>query len=512
MKTLKLSFKKVFMIYLIVLVVLMISAIAYVYHLLGQYEDMRPERRVEEAIEQLSQDAKEESFFTKYGLSEVSKGKFEEQIDVKKTYLELFSDESLDYSSVSEKNEDDILYYVVEKDGTEIAEVKLQAAGPSVTKLAVLNYREWEIAEITPILEKTDYTVLLPLDFTISANGIAMNAEDGVVNEENRITYTISGVYLKPDIQIKDQSGNVVAFTMDKNKVLAEFYDYSLTLPDSFVVHVNNELLSGEVQESNRIYYRIRSLEKPDIVISDVYGNSVSYDGKKEIPFTYMSILADSRYAVMVDGKEISKDAVTEAENKEYAQLKDYVENLPKTSKFDVAVLKKDAEVLITDENGNPVSYEPGKTEYDFVNNQSGSTEIPQEISAEIDILKVAQDWSLFMSNDKRFAELENYLIKGSYQYNVAYQYATGVDITFTSSHILANPAFTENSVTNFKWITENCFSVDVHFIKHMILKRSGTERVDDEINDKFYFVKWDDTNDGIDNPTWKIVSLRENL
>ena len=75
----------------------------------------------------------------------------------------------------------------------------------------------------------------------------------------------------------------------------------------------------------------------------------------------------------------------------------------------------------------------------------------------------------------------------------------------------MANPAFTENTVTNFKWISENCFSVDVHFVKHMLL-RGGTQKVDDTTNDRFYFVKWDDTEDGINNPTWKIASMREIL
>ena len=42
------------------------------------------------------------------------------------------------------------------------------------------------------------------------------------------------------------------------------------------------------------------------------------------------------------------------------------------------------------------------------------------------------------------------------------------------------------------------------------MLIRSGTQKVDDTTNDRFYFVKWDDTEDGIDNPTWKIASMRE--
>ena len=41
-----------------------------------------------------------------------------------------------------------------------------------------------------------------------------------------------------------------------------------------------------------------------------------------------------------------------------------------------------------------------------------------------------------------------------------------------------------------------------------MILK-SG-KRVDDTMNNRFYFVNYDDTEDGIDNPTWKIASMRE--
>ena len=511
MKGLKLTFKKVYLIYVIVLVVAMLSAIMYVNNLLHQYEDMRPEKRVEEAMEQLSKDSADESFFTKYGLPEIAKDRFEESVDVKKEYLALFSSEDLIYSAMSDKSEEDVLYYVVEKDGRSIAEVKLKAVGPAVTKLAVLSFREWEVEAISPILEKMDYTVLLPLDFTVSANGVVLTAEDGVIADKKGITYTVTGAYIAPVFDIKDQNGNQVSFTLSKDKVIAEFYDYSIMLPNTVLVHVNGELCTGEAQENNRVQYNIRALEMPEIVISDYYGNTVSYDGKSEIPLTFMTILADSRYKVTVDGQSLATDAVSVSESKEYTQLKDYVENLPQISQFTVAVLKNDAVVSIVDENNNPVNIEAGKEVYDLTDAQDPNAEVPSEVAAEIDILKIAQDWSLFMSNDKKFAEIQKYFIKGSYQYNVALQYATGVDITFTSSHVLANPAFTENSVTNFKWISDNCFSVDVYFVKHMLL-RSGSQKVDDTTNDRFYFVKYDDTEDGIDNPTWKIVSMRENV
>ena len=35
-------------------------------------------------------------------------------------------------------------------------------------------------------------------------------------------------------------------------------------------------------------------------------------------------------------------------------------------------------------------------------------------------------------------------------------------------------------------------------------------KRVDDLMNDRFYFVKYDATDDGIDNGAWKIASMKE--
>jgi len=508
MKKIKLSFKKVYLIYLSVLVVAMIASLTYVNVLLHQYEDLRPERRVEQAMEMLVEDAANGNFFAKYALPEIQEGKFEEKIDVEKEYLALYVLENMSFSLKNGTHEEDELIYVVENAGTTLAEVKLKATGPGETKLAVLNVREWQIEEIKPALEPVDYTISVPLDFRVCVNDVVLTAEDGEVSDGKKITYTVSGVYLKPDWDITDQNGKEVSYTVDKNKVLAEFCDYTLTLPETLTVQVNGSAIRGEAQGNHRVCYTIRMPEKPEVVISDYYGNSISYEGETEIPLTYMTILADSRYSVTVEGENIVKEAVFISPDKEYEQLSGYVENLPQVSEIDVAILKKDAEILIVDESGNPVSYEPGDVLYDFTDRKNMLEAVPGEVSAEVDILEIAQAWSLFMSNDMPFAELEKYLIADSYQYKVAKEYATGVDITFTSAHTLANPAFTEASVTNFVWITDNCFSVDVSFVKHMIVGKG--KRVDDPMNDRFYFVKYDDTEDGIDNSTWKIASMKE--
>jgi hypothetical protein len=119
--------------------------------------------------------------------------------------------------------------------------------------------------------------------------------------------------------------------------------------------------------------------------------------------------------------------------------------------------------------------------------------------------------YCLVMSEDyirNHFDDIKSYIVKDSYQYQVTKKYANSVDRRFFSSHTLLDPTFTDEKVSNFTWITENCFCVDISFVKHMALK-SG-RKVDDAMNDRFYFVKWDDSEDEIDNPTWKIVSMKE--
>lgn len=381
MKKVKLSFKKVYLIYLSVLILAVIAALAYVRVLLHRYEDFRPERRMEQVMETLAQDAADGKFFAKYALPEVRKGKFEQKTDVKKEYLALYDLENMSFSPKNGTHEEDELVYVVENAGTKLAEVKLKATGPAVTKLAVLSVREWEVAEIRPVLEPVDYIISVPLDFCVSVNDVVLTAEDGEVSDGKKITYTVSGVYLKPDWDITDQNGKEVSYTVDKNKVLAEFCDYTLTLPETLTVQVNGSAIRGEAQGNHRVCYTIRMPEKPEVVISDYYGNSISYEGETEIPLTYMTILADSRYSVTVEGENIVKEAVFISPDKEYEQLSGYVENLPQVSEMDVAILKKDAQILIADEAGDPVDFEPGDTFYDFTGKKNMLASVPDGIT-----------------------------------------------------------------------------------------------------------------------------------
>ena len=136
-----------------------------------------------------------------------------------------------------------------------------------------------------------------------------------------------------------------------------------------------------------------------------------------------------------------------------------------------------------------------------------------EKIQGEIDILKIAKDWSLYLTDDLEgklhgFYKINKYLIKDSSLYEYAYKWATGVDITFVSSHTLQNPAFTDEKINNFEIYSENAFSCEVYLQKNMRLKSSG-RKIQDTMHEKMYFAYYDATQDGKDNPTWKLVNMQ---
>lgn len=505
----KITFKRVYLSYVLLLIITALAALLYVNSVLHQYEECQPDKYIKSAVAELVDNAANGAFWSTYSMPEVTGNRFEKHLDIQGKYLSLFSDKDIEYK-LKHSVQADELYYAVKNKEQDLAEIKLKARGKAVTKLAVLSFREWQIEYVKPLLEPESYTISVPSDFAVWVNDVRLSKEDGAMQQDEMITYNISEVYFEPKFRITDHNGESVKYTLDENQVIAEFYDYRLILPATLKVEVNGKVRVGEKLEENLVQYDIRQLTKPVVHISDSFGNVISYEGGDELPMTYMKVCADNRYAVKVAGKPVPEEVVTRGVNPEYDLLADFVEELPQISTYHIAVLGDDAEIKVYDKNGNAVVLDPTESFYDFTTQAEGHKGVPQEVSPQVDVLDIAQKWSLFMSNDLPFAEIEKHLIAKSYQHKVAVQYATGIDITFTSGHILRDPAFTDSSVTNFRWIAKDCFSVDISFVKHMVL-RNGIE-VDDAMKDRFYFVKYDDTNDNVDNPEWKIAGMKEIL
>lgn len=504
MKRKRKFWKKVYVIYLAALAATVTGCLVYVRTLLSKFENFQPEQYVRTAVQKLAEETTEEGFLKKYALEEPVPGELEENRNILKVYGELLAGEELELSQAAEGQAADELLYVVKKDGRELARVRLRAVSQPVTRLVVFTYREWQVEAVTPVLEKQNYELLVPEDFRVSVNGRELDAAEGTIRGRNGICYTIEGLYLPPELEIVDYAGRSAAYAVKDSEILAEYYDYQLTLPEGLTVQVDGGDHGEEAAGAGLVCHRIRGLTPPEVTLSDRYGNTFLYEGK-ELPLTYRILTVPEDFEVAVEGQTVSAEAAEIQEHGEYSQFAEYVQGLPRDFVYHIAILKEDAQVSVTDQNGYPAALEAGEEEHTFAAALPALEEVPKEVADQVDVLEVAQSWSLFLSQDYPFSRLERYLIEDSYQHRVAKSYATGVDITFTSAHVLRNPPFTEVSVGNFVWITQDCFSVDISFVKHLQL--TSGKLVDDRMNDRFYFVRYDS---GEGDAAWKMVGMKE--
>ena len=498
-------FKIAFPIYAVILIALVIAALLYVNSVLSLYESEHPQRDLEEAIELLKEEAESGELWKKNGSPSMESGIFEEGKDQKALFIKKLDGE-IKFSAAKWINDKECVYNVM-SDGLPIAEIKLRKDGEAIQKLAIISIQKYDLVSYVPLSHT--YTMTLPedvnvgSDVVITVNGIALTEEHGEKNDKGETTFTFSQLYDMPKVTVTDTAGNnaVIKYPDSDGEIEFDNTFYTLTLPKNFFVDVNGERMNGEALEDGRLAYRIRLAKKAEVNISDLFGNKIKYTGASKIPFTYYKLMTGDGCTLLVDGTPAPESTVTVVDNPELKNFADLVPGLPKLPTYEIAILKDNANVTLKDKDGNDVAFDPAVKVQDLTSVSSGTVydTVPEEVASQVNVLKVLEDWSLFMSCDLNFNALSKHLIKNSYQYNVAWKYNTSIDRTFTSYHGLGNPPFNEESVSNFIWLTDDCFSVDIRFVKHMIVLG---KRLDDEMNERCYFVKY--------NGSWKLVGMKE--
>ena len=227
-------------------------------------------------------------------------------------------------------------------------------------------------------------------------------------------------------------------------------------------------------------------------------------------------IIVPNNLKVYINEKELTEDYIIEKnQNEGLAQISKYVE-IPYIVKYEVGNLLKAPDVKILDKDEKEVEYkQEGNTiskELDFMSVET-EEEAKQNIEGEIDILKIAKDWSLYLTDDLEgnlhgYYNISKYLIDKSNIKKSAYKWATGEDINFVSSHTLLNPTFTDEKISSFEIYSEKAFSCEVYLQKNLKLK-SGGKIIEDKMNERMYFAYYDESDDGIDNPKWKLVNMQ---
>ena len=503
------TFKLVYFLFLCLMVILAVTAIIYVRISLGEYRDSLPERVVEAQIESFRSDISEGTLWDKYPLSESETGKFEANIDVKTYYADLLTDDGVTYAlKAGSVTETEQTYNILNGDDM-IAEVTLQKQGDEKTKLFILNIAEWTLKDVRFLIEPHDYQIDVPYDLVVTVNGIELGIDDRATINGTSSGYEIKGLFFSPSISITDKDGQQAEYRISGSKVKVVLYDYSLTLPRTLKVTVDGEVHTGEVISEEMVRHDMRYLSHPDVIISDLFGNTVSYEGGNNLDLTYISVNAPGNYSITVDGKSVPEEASEEIENVSLNNIRPFDPSVPQYYSYCIAVLKKDAAVEIRDLFGKTVEYDKEMTTLDLTES-NGLTAVPANIASEVDVLAIAKRWSLFMTKDLAgesygFYNMSTDLVEGSPLYDSAKRWVGSIDITFTSNHTLANPPFSQESVTNFTYLSESSFYVDVILVKDMYVLGAI---VPDTMDNRLYFVKYDDTEDGIDNPVWKLADM----
>ena len=217
------------------------------------------------------------------------------------------------------------------------------------------------------------------------------------------------------------------------------------------------------------------------------------YEVKAELPESYKLYINNKEVKEAVD-----KDNTTLSL---FAQFTD----IPKFKAYEVTGLIQKPSIKVVNENKKEIKTIT-KDGVITVENSYFKTNDNDEAQAKLvekfDVLSFAEKYSLFLTNDLSggyhgFNALSPYVIQGTDMYKRIYDWAHGIDITFTSRHTLKNPTFTNEKLSNFVIYSDKAFSVDVTLEKNMTVK--GEDRVM-KMNDRLSFVYY--------NGGWKLISM----
>lgn len=254
--------------------------------------------------------------------------------------------------------------------------------------------------------------------------------------------------------------------------------------------------------------WKIESLS----IDSEIFMDVIDIDGDNLNTTDYVYTVPEG-YKITVNGTELSQQYVVKTSEvpKELEYVKDYIK-YPLNVTYKVCELLNRPEVTVVDTEGKAVAVEfDDKGCFSIQYEPKTGLEAPQE---RYDLaLLTAQKWMDFVTDDLTgkyhgLDEIRKYLLKDSLFYVKSEEYGKGIDIKFISTHTLDNPVYTDLEVTEYKEYTEDCFSIHVYFVKNMRLVKSNKRRVTSVFDSTLYFIYYDDSDDGVDNPHWTLADM----
>ncbi len=289
----------------------------------------------------------------------------------------------------------------------------------------------------------------------------------------------------------------------------------SFELPSSCAVYQGDTAVEGIPSENEgfNMYYFTDNM-----TITDSIGNRAELNAGNKIDLNEYTAKIRSDYKLyygdtLIDPSKAVEKTINDAEisipgiNLDMETVREYAAAFPTMSVYNLFILDKGEDISVKAADGTDIEFKQNGTNIKaYAIDLEYSDTLPAGLAGSPDPLKIAETWSLFMSQDltgpsNGFATLAQYLVKDSYLYESMWKYANSIDITFTSTHTLDNPPFPVEKMTDFVKFSDTFFACNIELEKPMNL--SDGQRIVDTFDSTFYFAYVDDTDDGIDNPHW---------
>lgn len=244
----------------------------------------------------------------------------------------------------------------------------------------------------------------------------------------------------------------------------------------------------GQIQKIKLLNYT-----KWELVDVKSYIENGLYEVKVNIPEDYKLFINDKEVTEFID-----------SENKSLTLFSQYTD-IKKYKSCEISGFINKPKVQIKDVSGKEVKpkikddvYTIEETYFKTDDNATAQAKLVEEF----DVLSFAEKYSLFLTNDLSgsyhgYSQMKNYVIEGTDMYKRIYDWAHGIDITFTSKHTLKKPTFTNEKLSNFVIYSDKAFTVDVSLEKNM--RVSGEDRIM-KMNDRLSFVYY--------NGGWKLINM----
>lgn len=256
----------------------------------------------------------------------------------------------------------------------------------------------------------------------------------------------------------------------------------------AYDVIVNGQPFSSIFLESKESYTQMVILKINQWEVKDV-------EMKCDRGFFNYEVTIPANYQLVINDQVVNDDYVSEIRDVEGLERVTQYVSVHETKTYQMDGFVKEPQIKIMDDKNQEVEYTTDSNkivvqDVKFEEIEDYET-AKKKIKGDFDILSLARNWSLVLTNDlggpeHGFYKLAPYLLEDSYMYDMAYGWTHQVDITFVSEHSLKNPPFTNQKVSNFVFYNDKAFSCEVYLEKNMTLFYGSKV---DVMHDRLYFV-----------------------